>query len=351
MSVFYSGKRAVCRINYNPLDENPYPVFDTEITLGGSGYGVFAPSGAYSDFEVKNYTEEYYEATYCNPVYVNAPDPYILFDDGIYYLYATTDSNSGFRVSQSSDLANWENKGYCARKGDIFGETCFWAPEVYKYNGSYYLLYSTDEHIALAVSDSPCGPFRKTADSYLFEEKCIDGHILFDDDGSIYLYRAYWGKTGEEIWGCRLDGNLAPIAGTDTQLTSCGSGEYGVNEGPYMLKHNGKYYLTYSVDGYTSKNYRVMLSASDSPLGKFESRGAILERAGGIVGTGHHSFAYSPDGSELFIVYHCHYSATRIHERKLCIDRCKFVDSPDGCTISVYGPTSTPQPLPSMTDK
>lgn len=348
MKTDFDGGRAVCYLYCNPLDGDPYPVFDTYYSSAATGCGAYAKAGGYSDFATAESGIAAAENSYVNPIYGNAPDPYVLYDDGMYYLYATTDSPSGFRVSSSADLVSWTDLGFCARKGDIFGNDWFWAPEVYKYNGKYYLLHSTDEHLALAVSDSPAGPFVKTKDGYLIEDKCIDGHLLFDDDGTVYLYMAYWGESGEEIWGCRMNSDLSGIdRGTLTRLTSCRKDESRVNEGPYMLKHNGKYYLTYSVNGYTSQNYSVRLAVGDSPLGKYEPKGTILEKSGPIVGTGHHSFAVSPDGTELFIVYHCHYSTEQVHARKLCIDRCKFVETDGGCTISVYGPTSTPQPYPS----
>jgi len=348
MEVFFSDNRAICYLYNNPNDSEPYPVFDLKYESAENGYGVFAQDGGYKDFKVLPRETETYEKTYTNPIYDNAPDPYILKEGQTYYLYATTGSTVGYRVSTSTDLVNWKSLGFCAKKGEIYGESKFWAPEVYKYNGKYYLLYSTDEHLALAVADSPAGPFVKTKDGYLFEDECIDGHLLFDDDGSIYLYMAYWAETGEEIWACKMKSDLSGIVReTLTQLTSCKDDEGGVNEGPAVLKYQGKYYLTYSVNGYTDQNYSVRLAVSDSPLGTFVSKGTILEKSVPIVGTGHHCFTTSPDGTELIIAYHCHYSTTRIHDRRLCIDRCKFVETDDGYTISVYGPTATPQPYPS----
>lgn len=345
MRVCYENGRVLAYIVDDDNEENPYPAFDTCLDLKGGFYGVFSES--YSDFKVSPQLPSVCGETYVNPVYGNSPDPFILSENGQYYLYATTGSTSGFCVSVSDDLVNWRNAGYCAVKGRIFGTDKFWAPEVYKYRDGYYLLYSTDEHIALAVSDSPYGPFEKTKDGYLLPDKCIDGHILFDDDGSLYLFMAYWYETGEEIWACRLTESLEPVTDTLTRLTTCKDDEGGVNEGPFVLKHDGKYYLTYSVNGYTDKNYNVRLAVSDTPLGVYEPRGTVLEWTNPLVGTGHHSFTYSPDGTEMFIVYHCHSSVNQIHNRKLCIDRCRFVMTENGYTLKVYGPTGSPQPVPS----
>lgn len=347
MKVLFDNNRVLCYLEDNVYDTDSYPVFDTYYKSEENGYGVFCKQDEYRNFEVTPVQIPQYEKAYSNPVYENAPDPYILKENGTYYLYATTDAGSGFRVSSSTDLVNWKSLGFCAKKGDIYGNDMFWAPEVYKYQGKYYMLYSADRHIALAIADSPAGPFIKTADGYLLEYDCIDGHFLFDDDGSIYMYMSYSGKTGCEIWGCKMKSDLSGIVpNTLTRLTTCKSDDGGVNEGPFMLKYQDMYYLTYSVNGYTEHKYSVKLAVSDSPLGKYAYKGTILEKCGPLVGTGHHSFTTSPDGSELIIAYHCHYSTTQIHARKLCIDRYKFVPTSDGYTISVYGPTSTSQPYP-----
>ena len=60
---------------------------------------------------------------YLNPIHRGA-DPFILLYDNNYYLYATNAAD-GFKVSASSDLVNWEDKGYCLKKGDCFSGKTF----------------------------------------------------------------------------------------------------------------------------------------------------------------------------------------------------------------------------------
>ncbi|GEM_PF-1070437 len=332
-------------VYYNPLDEDPYPVFDIYEEFTGTDAGIFASD----ENRIKNFTvtdTEKQEVTgdYSNPVSLNSPDPYIYYENGTYYLYSTNRSD-GFDYCTSTDLIHWVKKGMCASKNDIVGEYWFWAPEVYKYNNRYYMLYSTEEHMALAVADSPCGPFRKTNDSFLFEHKGIDGHIMFDDDGNNYLYYSYFAPGCSEIWICDMDENLNVRPETNRIIRSPEGMEGHINEGPFVLKHNGYYYLTYSGEDYQSPNYSVYVAVSSSPDGPFvkQTSNPVLTRTDYINGTGHHCFISNPEG-QLYIAYHSHFSSTTIHNRKLNIDKAKFVPTESGIDeLCVYGPTLTLQ--------
>lgn len=353
MRVEYSADRLKAYLFNNPGDRDPYPLFDVSITPFGTAYGIKAEESRYSEVKTGDIDFSYGDSTYQNPVFVNTPDPFVLKSDGVYYLYGTNHPSSGFEVFTSTDLVNWKSAGMCAEKGEILGNDWFWAPEVYEMDGKFYMLYTAEEHLAVAVADSPTGPFKKTSDEFIISEyRAIDGNILFDDDGNKYLYFSkLTDSDGQQLWGCRMSRDLTSIdKSTLTHLTSPEGWEGNTNEGPFMIKHNGTYYLTYTGSGYEEITYSVAYATSDSPLGKFTKyeHSPILSMSDKIRGTGHHCFVMSPDGSEMFIVYHCHYSETQVHPRKLCIDRVKFVPSADGADIiSVYGPTETPQPMPS----
>lgn len=353
MRVEYSADRVKAYLFGNAADSDPYPLFDITIAPFGAAYGIKAKENGYSEVKTGKIDFASSDAAYTNPVFVNTPDPFVLSYGGVYYLYGTNRPTSGFEVFTSTDLVNWNSAGICAEKGKILGDDRFWAPEVYEMDGKFYLLYTADEHLAVAVADSPTGPFEKTSDDYIITDyRAIDGNILFDDDGNKYLYFSkLTDSDGQQLWGCRMSRDLTSIdKSTLTHLTSPEGWEGNTNEGPFMIKHNGTYYLTYTGSGYEEVTYSVTYATSGSPLGKFKKYeyGPILSSANKIRGTGHHCFTMSPDGSEMFIVYHCHYSETQVHPRKLCIDRVKFVPNADGADIiSVYGPTETPQPMPS----
>lgn len=284
-----------------------------------------------------------------NPVCEGA-DPFLLLSGGVYYHYATS-APDGFLVHRSADLVHWENCGYCLRRGDAAGERNFWAPEVIRVGGSYHMIYTADTHLAVATASSPLGPFRQSEPGFLSERDAIDGSFFVDTDGAVYLYYVRF-DGGNIIYGTRLCSGTEEIActlriGAETRLiepeaeweTRMGR----VAEGPFMLKHGGKYYLTYSANDYRSQDYAVGYAVADTPLGPFckYTGSPILRRAGGIVGTGHHSFCRDADG-ELLCVYHCHRSDTEIHPRQTCVDRAEFVPAPDAGAdrLVICGPTA-----------
>ena len=295
---------------------------------------------------------------YLNPV-ARGADPYILLHEGKYYLYSTNAPTSGYQVSVSDDLAQWVDHGYCLKADDVYGtptsSTGFWAPEVYEYQGKFYLVYTVAEHLGVAVADSPLGPFRNSATSFLFDDRTIDGHLFFDGDGKVYLYFVKC-QNGNHIYGVEFDmGTLRP-KGEPVHLLSPQSGTWEkvsgtVAEGPFVLKHNGLYYLTYSANGYTSQNYALGSATSASPLGTFTRTAGnpFLKKdpAKNVYGPGHHSFFTAKNGTPM-IVYHIHNSATEVHSRMVCVDPYSFVSFPgEPDRIVVAGPTNTPQPIPN----
>lgn len=293
--------------------------------------------------------------SYINPI-TRGADPYILYEDGVYYLYTTNAVMEGFRVQTSTDLVHWENRGFCLKTADIYGEPTssagFWAPEVYHIGDRYVMTYSVNERIGIAVSDSPLGPFVSPAPRYLVEHRAIDSSIFVDDDGTAYLYYVSFDGVPYGIYGRTINTDTWEV-GEEHFLFTANSGEWDgqdgkVSEGPYMLKHNGIYYLTYSGNGYTSHKYAVGYAVASSPLGNFKKykNNPILSQIpeNEAYGTGHHAF-FTAENGELYIVYHRHLSQTQVNERQVCIDRVFFVTVPGEKydRLVIAGPTSSPQ--------
>ncbi len=348
----------VCRAFF--LDDaegyEPWPEVELFIdNCNGASVGYLEISGygtQYKDFSVKSYEAEEPANTYTNAVYENYADPEVLLYEGKYYLYGTGGSG-GYDVHVSSDLINWRQQPKKAVTGNLWGITNnYWAPDVEYINGKFYMVVTCNESIGIAVSDSPLGPFKEHHKTVLYKG-AIDGHIFVDDDGKIYLYYVHF-NNGNTIAGVELDKDMNPIESTWKQIIlpiePWETRDGKVTEGPYMLKHNGTYYLTYSGSHYINPEYAVGYATSSTPLGTFDKYdlNPIMVGNSQVYGSGHHCFTTTKDGSQLIIVYHTHKSTETIHSRKVCIDLARF--SPvegDIDRLEVYGPNITPQPNPN----
>lgn len=129
---------------------------------------------------------------------INIRDPYVLVDDGKYYMYGSTDPHiwggecNTFSVYVSEDLENFDGPFVVfQRDKEFWAKEQFWAPEVHKYNGKYYLFAAffkdTEGRCSqILVADSPMGPFKQFAKP--FSPKgwyCLDA-TLYVEDGVPY---------------------------------------------------------------------------------------------------------------------------------------------------------------------
>ena len=275
-----------------------------------------------------------------NPLMEGA-DPFILTYNGKYYLYFTKEDD-GFKVYESDNLYSWIDRGYCLKRGeDVIGNGGFWAPEIIYENGLFYMVYVTDEHLAIATSKSPLGPFKQSKKEYLDEGNMIDGHF-YKDNGQIYLYFVRF-NNGNVIHVAKMNDDLLSFdkstekfllkAELPWEVTS----KFNVIEGPFVLKHQGKYYLTFSCNHTEHPDYAIGYAVSDNPMGpfkKFEGN-PILHKTSEVCGVGHHSFFYRLEDNQLMCVYHRHYSLKQNYPRQVCLDEAYFEDN----LLKINGPT------------
>ena len=264
-------------------------------------------------------------------------DPFILWDDGKYYAYGTSHKD-GILVYESFDLKDWKlvntHGGFALHKRDTSGSQGFWAPEVYRCGKKYLMYFTRDLKISCALADSPRGPFREVncEPMYQVPENRIDNSLFIDDDGSAYIFFNRWVKGASEVWGAALSEDMTRVR-EETLFRALGPEEKWetvqgrITEGPFVFKHDGKYYLSYSANSYKSRDYAIGYAVSDSPRGPYmkAAENPILRRPANFLGAGHHSFFRDRDGN-LRIVFHVHYSSENIQPRRTVIGRVFFKD-------------------------
>ena len=93
------------------------------------------------------------------------------------------------------DLSTWKDEGYSfIAKSDFWGQQDFWAPDVYEYEGRYYLFTTfsnagVKRGTSILVSDSPKGPFTPLVNKAITPSgwMCLDGSLYIDKEGNPWL--------------------------------------------------------------------------------------------------------------------------------------------------------------------
>lgn len=262
-------------------------------------------------------------------------DPTILMENNKYYLYGSSaggvDSTAnGFSVYESSNLKNWVTKGYALKKGDAYGESGFWAPQVFKKDNLFYMVYVANENIALAKSNSPLGPFKSKLKNYFPSDTKLIDPFIFYDNNKWYLFHVRRLVDGNEIYVIELNEDLSEFK--RQTLTKCFSADKlwensdGIDsksvQGPSVFKLNNVYYLFYSANNFRSPNYAVGLATSSSPLGpwkKSNKNPLIDQKAIDQNGPGHGDLFFDLNDKKLKYVLHTHYSKNKLRPRKVGI--------------------------------
>ena len=275
-----------------------------------------------------------------NPVFPGwyADPEGVVFGD-TYWIYPTYsadyDEQTFMDAFSSKDLVHWQKHPRIVSNDEVkWVKRAMWAPAAVHANGKYYLFFAgNDIHegetggIGVAVADSPAGPFRDALgkpliDSIVNGAQPIDQFVFRDDDGSYYMYYGGWGHCNM----VRLSPDLLRIVPFDDGTLYKEVTPANYTEGPFMLRHRGKYYFMWSEGGWTGPDYCVAYAIADSPFGPFERIGKILEQDPAIArGAGHHSVIQVAGRDEWYIVYHRRpLDETAASSRETCIDRMYF---------------------------
>lgn len=235
-------------------------------------------------------------------------DPFILIDDGKYYMYGTTDFGDGIAAQPkysayvSSDLESFEGP-FCIFDGEAIGFWAtkdYWAAEVWKHNGKYYLFgsFKSETHTRasqILESDNPLGPFKPISDKPTTPEEweCLDG-TFFVENGKPYMVFCHeWVQCVDgEMCAVELSEDLSSTVGEPVLLFRAGdnpavsgfnSRRYGENckitDGPFLFKRNGKLNMIWS--SHSNGKYAVLEAEADSLFSEWHHKPGRFEFDGG----------------------------------------------------------------------
>lgn len=251
---------------------------------------------------------------------VKTADPFVLYDNGTYYLYGTHagNPNKGFEAFTSKDLKTWKREGYVISTG----HSLYWAPEVYKFDGKYYMYYSANHRLYVATADNPLGPFKDVTGEPMLElgKNTIDNTVFTDtlEDGSVQQWMFFVEESGGNvIYRCKLNADhvtcdastVQRVLGADQSYEKKSS--YRCTEGPIVYKKGNRYFLQYSANTYNSIYYAVCVAFTTSIEGnqwtKLSTNPILNYQTldNQLYGTGHHGWFIDKDG-KLRIVFHAY---------------------------------------------
>lgn len=236
------------------------------------------------------------------------PDPAPYVHNDTVYLFVDHDEDDAqyfkmkdWMLYSSTDMVNWTYRGTpistATFKWATQGDKA-WASQAVERNGKWYWYICAQEAasgldaIGVAVADSPSGPYRDVLGKPLVPAGWgyIDPSVFIDDDGQAYLF---WGNNG--LWYARLNDDMVSLASDVIEVTSLNDEnafgklvmkrDYKLNkqmlktnyeEGPWVFKRNGTYYLVYAAGGVPE---HMAYSTSDNIDGPWVYRGRIMDES------------------------------------------------------------------------
>ncbi|MFB9328011.1 glycoside hydrolase family 43 protein [Paenibacillus aurantiacus] len=253
-------------------------------------------------------------------------DPFILSDasNHTYFLYGTTDENvwegpaTGFDVYHSSDLEQWEGPFPAFRpEADFWADRHYWAPEVYLYEGSFYMFASFKAEgkcraTQILKADNPLGPFVTITEAPVtpIDWECLDGTLHVDQDGTPWMIFCHeWLQVQDgKMCAIRLTKDLRSPDGepvilfqaSEAPWTKTWDGTTYVTDGPFIYKNQQEeLLLLWSSGGEKGYTIGIARSASGNVVGPWTHEELPLYAEDGGHGMLFHKF----DG-ELMLTIH-----------------------------------------------
>lgn len=267
-----------------------------------------------------------------NPLFGNGADPWLSYWQGDYYLTTTT-WTSQLVMRKSPTLAGLASATPTYVWSDTDPKRCcnFWAFEFHRLKGPdgyrWYLMYTagTDgtldhQHLNVLESagDDPMGPYQYKG-APMPDVWNIDGSYL-EHDNRLFLMYSQW-QADEQLnlivelenpW--TLKAGSVPKVLTRPALQWEQSGRK-VTEGPAVLKHQGRTFVTYSGSFCDTPDYKLGLlelvgsdPMADGAWKKFDQ--PVFSKTETVFGPGHNGFFKSPDGKEDWLIYHANAKAS-----------------------------------------
>ncbi|MBQ6806937.1 MAG: glycoside hydrolase family 43 protein [Lachnospiraceae bacterium] len=281
-------------------------------------------------------SEQEKKLTFNEPWILQRADPYIYkHTDGTYYFTASVPAYDQIVLRRADSLAGLQN----AEEVEIWHKHeegimsyHIWAPELHYINGAWYIYFAAGEkenvwnirpYVLECKDEDPItGTWVEKGkmgcveeDEFSFRAFSLDGTV-FENKGKYYYIWAEKVGVGRQISNLYI-GELETPYQLKTVQVLLTTPDYDwerigfwVNEGPAVIKRNGKIFVTYSASETGVAYCMGMLTADEEsdlldPLSWKKERYPVLcsDDSKGIYGPGHNSFTVDEEGNDI-LVYH-----------------------------------------------
>lgn len=277
----------------------------------------------------------YRQTEYNKPFIIQRADPYVYrHSDGTYWFTASVPEYDRIILRKSNTvdgLAQAEEVTIWRKHENGIMSVHIWAPEIHYVDNKWFIYFAGGDieniwairpYVLMCEGDDPLkDPWKemgmlKPKDAFSFQDFSLD-MTVFENMGQWYCVWAEKVSVGKKIsnlYIARMDSPTS-LATEQVLLTSPDYDwervDFWVNEGPAVVHHDGKIYLTYSASA-TGECYCMgMLSIEETedlldPRAWKKERYPVLKTDAerGIYGPGHNSFVKSEDGKEDIMIYH-----------------------------------------------
>lgn len=267
--------------------------------------------------------------TFNNPIVEQAADPWVWkHTDGYYYFMST--KRDHLELTQSATLtglAEGRKKSiWTPEPGGRYSHN-LWAPEIHRLDNKWYIYFTAndgegDESRQICVLENaeadPMEGQWAWKGALPTPVPGLDGTVMTAGNQLYFLYAGYghFPDYGSAIYIMRMS-NPWTLTGDHVLLTAPTlswekQGGMAINEGPVILRRNGRIFMVYSASTTWSEDYSLgMLTMEENgdpmdPESWTKSMQPVFCKSveNGVYATGHNSFTQSPDGKEDWIVYH-----------------------------------------------
>jgi GH43 family beta-xylosidase len=264
---------------------------------------------------------------YPNPLVPNRADPYVLkHSDGYYYFTGSVPEYDRLVLRRSRSIAGLSNAEetiiWTKHETGEMGNH-IWAPELHSIDGKWYIYFAAgtaENKWAIRPYVLECADENPLTGTWVEKGKIELPVESFSLDGTTFEHmgRRYlvWAQIFEEscLYIAPLDKPWI-ISGEPVKLSSPEHDWeiqlHRVNEGPAVLKRNGRIYMAYSASGTDDRYCMGLLTADETsdlldPASWTKSKEPVFvsNETASEYGPGHNSFTVSEDGSADLIVYH-----------------------------------------------